>query len=264
MRHVDIRVLEDKKDWPSEKWNERALKALEELRSMPVGKKRAEVFEKYASVWSELKDDLRKLSDGKCWYCETRIDRDYGDIDHFRPKGKVEEAPGHGGYWWLAFEWRNFRFSCKLCNTKETDREAEEGDGKGGKGAHFPLVDGELYRVCDEGECEEYEDLLDEHPLLLDPTEKRDTFLLTFARDGKPVPSMRNEEEIGYRRAEVSIDVYHLDYTRINRERQQILRKVRKLVKRVHRYQEKWEKEHDSSARAFARVSRVRGGLGLG
>jgi TRAP-type C4-dicarboxylate transport system substrate-binding protein len=30
---------------------------------------------------------------------------------------------------------------------------------------------------------------------------------------------------------------------------------LHKLVKRVQRYQEKWEKEHDRSARAFARAA---------
>jgi uncharacterized protein (TIGR02646 family) len=255
MRHISIKPLEEMKDWPPEKWHERAQKALDELRNLPPGKKRADVFEKNGILWSELKDDLRKLSHGKCWYCETRIDRDFGDIDHFRPKGKVEGVPDHPGYWWLAFEWRNFRFSCKLCNVKEIDHDAEDGDGRGGKGAQFPLLDGEKYRICDAGEYEEYEDLLDEHPLLLDPTEKRDPLLLTFTRDGQPAPSMKDETASGYRRAKASIYIYHLDYSRLNRERQKIYYKMRRLVRNVQRYQERWEKEHDRSARALSRAA---------
>lgn len=253
MRHINIKLLEKNNGWPSEEWKERAQMALDELKTLPADGKRVDVFKKHGFLWSELKDDLRKLSDGKCWYCETCIDRDFGDIDHFRPKGKIEGVANHPGYWWLAFEWRNFRFSCKLCNVRSTDVDAEEGDGKGGKGTRFPLVDGEKYRICAEDEYEEYEDLLDEHPLLLDPIERRDTLLLTFTREGKPVPSMKNATEIGYRRAKESIDTYHLDYVRINRKRQDIFHKIRQLVKQNQRYQERWEKEHDSSAREFAK-----------
>lgn len=253
MMHITMRPLEKRTDWPPEKWKEDAQKALDELLRLPAGERRAPVINRHAALWSELKDDLRRLSHGKCWYCETRIDRDFGDIDHFRPKGKVEGVPGHPGYWWLAFEWRNFRFSCKLCNVKETDHEAEEGDGKGGKGALFPLLDGETYRVCCREDYEEYEDLLNENPLLLDPTEQRDVLLLTFARDGQAKPSTQDKEAPSYCRADTSIRTYHLDHSRLIRERHDLFIRIQRLVRKVQRHQARWEKYRDRSSREYSK-----------
>ncbi len=52
-----------------------------------------------------------------CAYCGCCLPRnDRGDVDHFRPKGKVVEDPGHGGYWWLAYTLSNYLMSCSRCN----------------------------------------------------------------------------------------------------------------------------------------------------
>ena len=52
-----------------------------------------------------------------CAYCGRKLDADdCGDVDHFRPKGRVLEAPGHGGYWWLAYHLPNLYLACRRCN----------------------------------------------------------------------------------------------------------------------------------------------------
>jgi uncharacterized protein (TIGR02646 family) len=40
------------------------------------------------------------------------------DVEHFRPKGSVEEDQRHGGYWWLAYECSNYFLGCTVCNQK--------------------------------------------------------------------------------------------------------------------------------------------------
>ncbi len=97
---------------------------------------------------------------------ESSTHRITGDVDHHRPKGQIKHYPPDRtipdlpGYWWLAFCWRNFRYSCEICNRPNTDSATGI---VGGKGNYFPLVD-PTRRICDE--CD-YDDLLIEDPLLL-------------------------------------------------------------------------------------------------
>ncbi|ETX05628.1 MAG: hypothetical protein ETSY2_21830 [Candidatus Entotheonella gemina] len=52
-----------------------------------------------------------------CTYCGRCLpDNDKGDVEHFRPKGKVAEDDAHGGYWWLAYTFSNYLMSCSVCN----------------------------------------------------------------------------------------------------------------------------------------------------
>jgi uncharacterized protein (TIGR02646 family) len=59
-----------------------------------------------------------------CAFCGCDLPRnDRGDVEHFRPKGQVEEDANHGGYWWLAYELNNYVLSCSLCNrVRKRDR----------------------------------------------------------------------------------------------------------------------------------------------
>ncbi len=66
-----------------------------------------------------VKYELEKLFDGKCAYCESFYASTAPiDVEHFRPKGKIEHSETHPGYWWLAAEWENLLPSCIDCNRK--------------------------------------------------------------------------------------------------------------------------------------------------
>jgi hypothetical protein len=92
----------------------------------------------FRNLWKKCKHVFARNQHYKCGYCESIVlATDFGDIDHFAPKGEVHEliAPGQEanhlskvigrnwtivsdrGYWWLAYDWKNYIFSCKLCNT---------------------------------------------------------------------------------------------------------------------------------------------------
>lgn len=61
-----------------------------------------------ASEWKAAKNALKKDSAGKCAYCEAPTDVvAHGDVEHFRPKST---------YWWLAYCYDNYLFSCQICN----------------------------------------------------------------------------------------------------------------------------------------------------
>lgn len=101
------------------------------------------------SHWSDARDVLFNIHHGKCCYCERKRDKAREpDVEHYRPKGGVQEDTTHPGYWWLAYEWKNLLWSCKSCNEDK-------------KRNHFP-VDGSRVR-------DEYGDLATESPLLLNP-----------------------------------------------------------------------------------------------
>src|SRR5215213_1876163 len=78
---------------------ERALTLL-----VPAGSDR-EVDSKY---WKGAKTQLKAEASGKCAYCEapTAVVA-HGDVEHFRPKSV---------YWWLAYCYDNYLFSCQICN----------------------------------------------------------------------------------------------------------------------------------------------------
>jgi 5-methylcytosine-specific restriction endonuclease McrA len=69
---------------------------------------------------------LEEIYHGKCGYCESMI-RPVAtpQVDHFRPKIKVKEAPEHSGYYWLGHEWSNLILACPACNNA--------------KSSHFPV-----------------------------------------------------------------------------------------------------------------------------
>src|ERR1039457_501575 len=151
-------------------------------------------------LWRDLANYLGNLGKEKCWYSESRNPTADKNVDHFRPKNRVEEDPAHEGYWWLAFTPRNYRYSSQWCNQRRVDK---ANSTSGGKSDHFPLC-ARGVRARQEGDNLELED-----PELLDPIDPDDWKLLTFLPDGFPTPA----KPVGtaeHRRAATSIEVYHL------------------------------------------------------
>lgn len=61
-----------------------------------------------SAQWKPAKANLRKESRGKCAYCESLAETvAHCDVEHFRPKSV---------YWWLAYCYDNYLFSCQICN----------------------------------------------------------------------------------------------------------------------------------------------------
>ena len=190
MRYVDITQLRAPDGWLDRA--ETASKAVARGAHLNV----------HAAVWRELKDGLAALLCDKCWYCECLIQRSDNEVDHFRPKGRVGDAgEEHRGYRWLAFERTNFRYACTFCNSK---RNVLEGGTTGGKADLFPLLD-ESKRVYAEGPVDE------EEPVLLDPCIYSDCQLLGCRKENGH-PCATSADAIDNRRAEESIEVYHLSH----------------------------------------------------
>ncbi len=176
-------------------------------------------------IWRDLNRKLAALRNNKCWYSESRNPTADKNVDHFRPKNRVEEDPNHEGYWWLAFTWRNYRYASQWCNQRRVD--AINGT-EGGKWDRFPLRPGSFraHRETDDVDLEDFD--------LLDPIDPTDWKLLTFRLDGYPTPAKQPGTR-EYERATISIEVYHLHCKELVTERRAVAGMVQRVIQDLER-----------------------------
>lgn len=75
-----------------------------------------------SNVYGGFKEFLLITHRYKCAYCERDIHNQFGDVEHYRPKGRVisfetNAVEEHPGYYWKAYDWDNFLLSCTRCNS---------------------------------------------------------------------------------------------------------------------------------------------------
>lgn len=168
-------------------------------------------------TWKEFKKDMAPATFGKCGYCEVdvwAVDRFKGDVEHYRPKGRVDELIFNSdgtyrtkkrfdrGYHWLAYDWRNYILSCNPCNSAH-------------KKNLFPLE-------ADPGEAPTQGAEIRERPLLLDPHGRRDpTKHLVFDHLGIVGP--RKNSKFG----KATIAVCGLDRSALEKKRRRLAEVVK-------------------------------------
>jgi hypothetical protein len=165
--HIDYRG-----ETPTEEWLRKAELVTQELNDAADSEERSRIIEKNKKLWGELKDWLLSLSHNKCWYTEAFNDSSLYEVEHFRPKKwrQNDEEPEFDGYWWLAFDWENYRICGNAPNRK--------------KGAFFPLhPDSRRASAQKQHLCR------DEVFCLLDPTVLADTMLISFNEKGMAIPT---------------------------------------------------------------------------
>jgi len=108
----------------------------------------------FPSHWTlpDVRGALYAVQGRVCAYCGADIAEAGIDVEHFRPKSRVDGDNSHGGYWWLAYDFKNYLLSCTVCNQKY-------------KRARFPLREGSQ-RV----RYESRDTMPDEERVLLEPT----------------------------------------------------------------------------------------------
>jgi uncharacterized protein (TIGR02646 family) len=79
-----------------------------------AGKKSFQFTDAYKS--QPVRDSLTKSHHNKCCFSEAKFTGDFSHVEHFRPKGRVDELSTnkkqYPGYYWLAYSWDNL-FLCK-------------------------------------------------------------------------------------------------------------------------------------------------------
>lgn len=158
-------------------------------------------FERYKE--KDVRRALTLLFNGKCAYCESNYSGTQPmDVEHWRPKGKVEDDPTHPGYYWLASEWSNLLPSCIDCNRARTQFDAvEEKEVTLGKANQFPISGARL--TSPNGND------TDEKPLILNPCEDDPSAYFLYTEEGYVLPL--SDSGVGRNRAMMSIQVYALN-----------------------------------------------------
>lgn len=104
---------------------------------------------------SRVEDQLALSYHNKCAYCE-RICK--ADVEHYRPKKKVDDEDQHEGYYWLCYEWTNLLPACVKCNRD------------GGKHTKFPVLGPRVFHpsFLEDGNLDINKNKANENPLLLE------------------------------------------------------------------------------------------------
>lgn len=183
--------------------------------------RRRELIDAHRDKWVDFRAHFERLYGSKCWYTESVNPGTDDDIDHYRPKGRIQEDKHHGGYWWEALNWRNFRLSCHRANRL---RENPDTGDTHGKGDHFPLIDPDNRWRDPNQPCQE-------HPLLFDPVRPGDAAFLTFDINGTVALSPRFEnDEMIRARFDASRVFLHLDWPAIKMQRQMLYADITRRV----------------------------------
>jgi uncharacterized protein (TIGR02646 family) len=183
---------------------QKAIQTHEENKKREKNKEDKKLIKFRSEIWAELKWHLFELFHGKCAYCEGKPRSvASGDVEHFRPKSKVDEDEDHPGYFWLAYDETNLLPSCELCNRAHA------------KMTHFPVI-GKHAR--------DSQKLADEQPLLLNPYDRRvDPFQhLEFDATGRALPHR------GSQYGESSRIHYHLNRNGLSEARYNAMLQVRR------------------------------------
>ena len=176
MRYINLNLLIG--DLEAAPAIEAAEHARAEVLAEPDPVRRRDLIERHRDKWVAFRAHFERVFGKKCWYTECVNPGTDDDIDHYRPKGRVQEEKGHGGYWWEALNWRNFRLSCHRANRL---RENPETGDTCGKGDHFPLLNPDQ-RWRDPNAVSH------ERPLFLDPVRAIDASYLTYDISGERRP----------------------------------------------------------------------------
>lgn len=98
---------------------------------------------------ADVRGFLHAMQGDVCAYCNLQSRA--MDVEHFRPKGAIEDDKASPGYWWLAYDLSNYFLACGACNGKR-------------KGTRFPIGVG-----AERATFATRERLSDERAILLDP-----------------------------------------------------------------------------------------------
>jgi hypothetical protein len=181
---------------PPQDWVDEAEQVTNALRAVTTDAARKKIIDEKKGLWRDdrIRDWLLQQFANKCWYTEAYESVSSIHIDHYRPKGCAKDLDGNEceGYWWLAFDWTNYRISGQLINVKKKDV--------------FPIVEGARANADDPISLEL------EAPLLIDPMTPQ-TRLVSYEKDedgciAVPAAAINEVEKF---RAENTIDVLGLN-----------------------------------------------------
>lgn len=206
MIHIDTNGFVPDPDW--------IRKASRLTRSLLAAANKDEInsiIDANVNMWQKLKTSLLGLKKygGKCWYSESKNEYAYMHVDHFRPKKAAigVDKKDHGGYWWLAFDWKNYRICGPIGNVNKKD--------------NFEVLRNKANSPRD--------NIADEVIYFLDPTEEQDVLKITFNNNGEIMPIYRSG--FYFEQARYTIAYLKLNYRQLVEARKEIWIKCDALIR---------------------------------
>lgn len=240
MRYIDLES--DKPDAEWLKKSDELTKQLIELHEKGDIEARNQLIEDNSKHWGEIKQWLLGLSHNKCWFSEARDVFSHMDVEHFRPKLEAKELDGtpRDGYWWLAFDYRNYRVCGNVGNRK--------------KGGWFPLQEGSVVSTYD-NQCEE-----SEIPYFLDPTDADDVNLIAFDEEGKAIPTPGITEWEVQRVVETIKRLKLNEHEALSQERRKVWQCMVREIENYKRFKSRCEAGRNPAAKQMAKehASKIR------
>jgi uncharacterized protein (TIGR02646 family) len=200
---------------PPDDWQDRADVLTIQLLAATTSRERAALIDANEDIWKEIKQHFCDVRKRKCWYSESINDFAHCHVDHFRPKIKALDENGidRGGYWWLAFEWTNYRYSGPAGNVRKKD---------------FFQVN---HNKADApGDSIENEDIR-----FLDPTEPSDPQKLKYDNEGKVSERQINKLHRDYIQAEYTIRRMNLNMIGLVEGRRDKYRKAYGIIRETQK-----------------------------
>lgn len=158
---------------PPQDWLDEAKRLTDLLQNAASEQERQDIIDANETLWRDdtFRNWLIDQFHRKCWYSEAKESVSSYHVDHFRPKKRVKELDGsfHEGYWWLAFNWKNYRISGQLLNIKKSDQ--------------FPLNGGNRASSNNDDTLDD-NSLTLEAPILIDPR-KEEAWYISFNENGE-------------------------------------------------------------------------------
>lgn len=224
-------------------WLAKSKQLVTELAALEAAGKRAErntLIDANSAHWGALKEWLLALSARKCWFSEVRELYSHYDVEHFRPKkeAKAMDASLRDGYWWLAFDYMNFRVCGNVGNRK--------------KGGWFPLKDGSLHSTY-AAPCEE-----SETRYLLDPIDDDDVALIAFDEEGKVIPIHGSSDWEKERVIETVKRLKLNEYAPLAEERRKVWQKADMLISDFLNAKDRCSPGNNPAAKAKMKEVRAR------
>jgi len=193
-------------------WLADAQALVQQLVAAPDKAARDALIDANDALWGRLRDWLLRLSHDKCWYSEARDLFSVLEVEHYRPKKRCKRSPRGAvgdGYWWLAFDWSNYRLCGKVGNAK--------------KGDFFPLATGSPVATYNGPS------ILNEIPVLLDPACPGDPDLLSFNEDGACCPHADADQFTNLRVTTTTVRL-NLNHGRLKKARQRVWARCWQLI----------------------------------
>jgi hypothetical protein len=202
---------------PPQAWLDEARGVTAALAAARTEQERDALIAQHERLWRDerVRGWLLSVFHNKCWYTEAQEVVSAYHVDHYRPKGRVTDTGRtrpEAGYWWLAFDWRNYRICGQLINVKKSDV--------------FPLVQG--HRAAHDAPGS----LRLEAPTLIDPTTD-DARLISFEMDEdgcRAVPTPGADEQ-DCARVDATIEIIGLNrLDRLNQKRADVWRECQEKL----------------------------------